>query len=560
MKKSIILFAAALSVLAGCTPEGQTTVSQDKISIAPDSKIVDGKGGDVKVMVTSSGDWTLAASEGQTYDWVSADKTAGADGDIVVFDVKPNNETEKTANFVFSCGQATAPLTIVSKPGEIPVITITSESAVQVSYEAGKFSILVGLKKLSKEDLVVEVSDSWVQKLFIGEGETENSAKIDMSYEKLDDLEGREATVTISGTDANPVTVTVSQSPKSVLSVSPGSESLNPAEGGTFAVTVTANVEYGITYGEGSDWLTDHVTEGNVEKWNYTAYTEEGKQRTATIIFTETNPAEGAEPLTATVSVKQSNLKYVLNLDNARIDSPEEWANPDVLKLGKNLSVEMLIKHPGLFNSHIGCIFGVERRFLIRHGDYYPYDGWELVAALNSQNSQNEYNEWKVQIGSYSNPGIKLLSGQWMHIAVTLDGTTAVLYLNGEVAGSGTLPSNFRDVDFTESYVANRTTQRFRFGWGYEDGRDWEGNVAEARIWNRALSQDEIKAEGHYFSVPADSEGLVAYWKMLEGDGSVIYDSTSNGNHLTAQTKPNGYTWEPGANWEEVDVWPPVIE
>lgn len=554
--KKILLFAAAILALAGCKdPNGTTPSAADEITVAPESKTVGGEGGNVQVIVTSTGDWTLSAKNNQTYDWVTADKISGVDGDIVKFVVEPNLEEQKTAEFVFACGKATAPFTVISMPGEIPTITVTSGAEVKGTYEAGKFTVAVALKNVSESELEVECSEEWLRKLIVLEGDTQNSVNVDFGYDALSGLEARTAEITFKGGAANPVKVTFTQSPKPTLEPESTSYSLDPATAGTLEIPVKANVEYEITYGEGSDWLTGHKTEGNVEKWNYTAYTEDGKQRTAVIIFTEKNPAEGAEAIVATVSVRQSNFKYAINIANARIASPETWPNADVMKVGKVFTVEMLARHAGSLST-LGYLFGIERRFLIRHGDSYPKNAWELVCAKTSKESNGENREWKLQVAGSAN---YLPADKWFHVAVTLDGTKAVIYLNGEVVAQGDLPSDFKDVDFTEAYTGNSTTQRLYFGWGYSNGRDWKGNIAEARIWNRALSQDEIKAEGHFYSVPADSEGLVSYWKMDEGEGSVIHDATSNANHFTAQSMPNGYSWVPGATWEELTE-PIVIE
>lgn len=546
--KKLLFVAAAILAIAGCEKPNQGGTEADAITIAPESKTVGGEGGNVQVIVTSTGDWKLAAKGGATYDWVSADKTSGTDGDIVKFAVNPNTEEQKTAEFVFTCGTATAPFTVISMPGEVPTITITSGTEVKGTYTKGKFTVAVALKNVSADELEVECSEEWMRKLMVLEGDVQNSVNVDIEYDELSGLEARTGEVTFKGGKANSVKLTFTQSPRPTLSVTPASANLDPATAGTLEVTVTANVAYNITYSEGSDWLTNHKTAGNVEKWDYSAYTEDGKVRTAVITFTEKNPAEGVEPLTATVTARQSNLKYALNIANARVASPDTWSNGDVMKLGKVLTIEMLAKHSGSLSS-LGYLFGIERRFLVRHGDNYPRNAWELVCARTTLDGNKENAEWKLQVNNSAN---YLPADKWFHVAVTLDGTTAKIYLNGNVVAEGTLPSDFKDVDFTEKYTGNSTTQKFFLGWGYGNGRDWKGQVAELRIWNKALTQEEIKADGHYYSVAEDAAGLVGYWKMNEGDGSVIYDSTSNGNHFTAQTMPNGYTWSAGAKWEEL--------
>ena len=46
-------------------------------------------------------------------------------------------------------------------------------------------------------------------------------------------------------------------------------------------------------------------------------------------------------------------------------------------------------------------------------------------------------------------------------------------------------------------------------------------------MWNRALTASEISTG--FAGVNAHSEGLVAYWKMNEGEGHIFHDATGHG-------------------------------
>lgn len=65
--------------------------------------------------------------------------------------------------------------------------------------------------------------------------------------------------------------------------------------------------------------------------------------------------------------------------------------------------------------------------------------------------------------------------------------------------------------------------------------RWWPGFITEARVWNRALSEEELKNPLHPFyldmSDPKSHEGLVGYWKCNEGTGDIINDYSGYGNH-----------------------------
>ena len=51
--------------------------------------------------------------------------------------------------------------------------------------------------------------------------------------------------------------------------------------------------------------------------------------------------------------------------------------------------------------------------------------------------------------------------------------------------------------------------------------------IAEVRVWNRALSTGELQM--NLCGVDSQSEGLVAYWKMNEGEGHIFKDATGHG-------------------------------
>ncbi len=76
-----------------------------------------------------------------------------------------------------------------------------------------------------------------------------------------------------------------------------------------------------------------------------------------------------------------------------------------------------------------------------------------------------------------------LTTGTWYHVAVTYDGTKFRCYLNGVYRGEWT-------------YALSQISQKFIFGrWdiGY-DGYYFDGLIDEVRIYNRVLTQGEIKA------------------------------------------------------------------
>ena len=230
------------------------------------------------------------------------------------------------------------------------------------------------------------------------------------------------------------------------------------------------------------------------------------------------------------------------------------------MNFGKVITAEVLVCHDETFDDgahtkdkwdgrNIGSILGIEGEFLIRHGDTpnTRLQQWELV--LNGLNVRSSTD---------------LQGGVWTHLAVVLDGTNATIYQDGQNVGSAALPADFAGVDLTKYYNGWRQVQFFSIGRSVDNTRSFCGKMAEVRLWNRALSADEINAENHFYTVDSDSEGLVAYWKLNEGEGTVFHDSTSNGNDLTGYAVDGSVwgnymgldKWTVGVEWADVEAGP----
>ena len=57
----------------------------------------------------------------------------------------------------------------------------------------------------------------------------------------------------------------------------------------------------------------------------------------------------------------------------------------------------------------------------------------------------------------------------------------------------------------------------------------WEGGIAEVRLWNNALNEDEVKDNMRKVLLGTEL-GLVGYWRLNEGPGAMIFDFSSYNN------------------------------
>jgi len=119
---------------------------------------------------------------------------------------------------------------------------------------------------------------------------------------------------------------------------------------------------------------------------------------------------------------------------------------------------------------------------------------------------------------------------QWFHVAVVQSGNTATLYYNGTVVNSqAQTPAETRSRD--DVWIG-----RGHF-WAWGDC-SFDGMMDELRVWNVARTGAQIK-ENMYKEIPAQS-GLLAYYKMSDGNGTSL---TDNSDHGYTGTLTNGPEW-----------------
>lgn len=142
-------------------------------------------------------------------------------------------------------------------------------------------------------------------------------------------------------------------------------------------------------------------------------------------------------------------------------------------------------------------------------------------------------NRWFLQINAgtvvgSSNLAIKYNNWQYVLTTVAANGTVTH-YINGVQSGTPATTGALAGITTTNALrIGNRS--------GGTD-RTFDGRIAEARIWNRPLTADEIRAI--HFDRIVPTTGLVGEWKLDEGAGSTATDTSGNGNHGTI----TGATW-----------------
>ena len=106
----------------------------------------------------------------------------------------------------------------------------------------------------------------------------------------------------------------------------------------------------------------------------------------------------------------------------------------------------------------------------------------------------------------------ELTPGAWHHVAMTYDGASFNLYIDGVL-----------DSAHPMSITPCQGTGPVMFGWGGSVYSPFDGALEEARIWSVARTETEIR-EGMHRTMTGAEPGLVAYWQLNEGSGVTAFD------------------------------------
>ena len=529
--KKILMMAVALCALCACdnSDDPQIDPIPDAVSVAPSSTTVSSKGGEIPVIVTSSGEWTLVGS----CDWATPSITEGEDGDIVKFTVETNKSDEdRSALFTFTRGEATASFTLTQKSGEPTVLELVSDSEVALTKEAAQVEVLLSTN-INYRDLDCSIPESareWLSHTITLAGDDGKGAKMVFSVTENTAFDGRSATVTISTPDEKSVNVTFTQAPVLYLNVSGNSYAVDLA-GGKIEIPVETNVEYDVIVSTGDEtWI---VYKGLVDGKETFEIPAGEMYRRGTVAFKQKD---------GDISVQVDIIQKGNSLINVVADMTENWAWPEwnettPVKDMKTFTFEALVCRTASKGvDKLSAIMGIEDVFLIRLGDVgVPEDQLQICFQKNLWSSAKLTNE-----------SMRLQNlNQWYHIAVTFENKKITAYIDGKEVGSVTTKMEAYDFSIAHNDESGKNPKRcFWVGYAFEGARYFPGYMSEVRIWNKCLTAKEINAGNHFYTVDTASEGLVSYWKFDDGKGSTIKDYAPYGNNLKVYKE---MTWVPVA-------------
>ena len=234
-----------------------------------------------------------------------------------------------------------------------------------------------------------------------------------------------------------------------------------------------------------------------------------------------TNPDSSTSIYSTRLSPLTDRGSFALNFDSTNdfVEIPNSATlNPP------EITVEMWIK----FNSFSTDAYPIAKDAWLISGYYIKYyqEGDFLYAeAFDGDGLRHDVGFWGIETGQ---------ENKWFHIAFTAGNGFIKSYINGVLEQSKSIGN----------IVANSHELLFG-GWGDEDST-LNGAIDEVRIYNRALSAEEILK--HYQGNVETGPDLQGAWHLDEGNGTNIADSSSKGNNgtmfnmdpATAWTQPTG--------------------
>ncbi|UCC22461.1 MAG: LamG domain-containing protein [Planctomycetota bacterium] len=144
----------------------------------------------------------------------------------------------------------------------------------------------------------------------------------------------------------------------------------------------------------------------------------------------------------------------------------------------------------------------------------------------------------------FRSDGSVITAGIWQHVAVTGDGSDYQLYVEGLPVSGLFLSGSYNSPP--------GVTTNMRIGmWNHSTAREFNGSIDDVRIYNRALSAEQIWANIH-IPLEGDEPNLVACWNFDEGEGQIVYDLSPNANHGQLGSSPDIDNSDPA--WVESDA------
>jgi hypothetical protein len=239
------------------------------------------------------------------------------------------------------------------------------------------------------------------------------------------------------------------------------------------------------------------------------------------------NPSFNNATLT-TDKFGNANSAYHFNGSNSYIRIP----NSSTLNTSNKLSMAMWVRPTGFYagTCHGNSVLmkgdgdNVSGKYLVRFDDAI-YTGTNCNGGAPDPNHQLFYGS-----GIANNYNSFIQQNQWYYVVITDDGVTTKLYINCELKSSA-VSANINYTNSFDLFFGRNNTTQFPY---------WlNGDLDEIRLYNRAISQEEVSVLGGCTATPVTPS--CNNWLNTASAGSYVSvgDLDIVGNKLTIETKFN---------------------
>lgn len=329
MKRIALFFALAVAAIA-CTPE-ETVTPEIKVVPAESELLLPTEGGELTIKFNTNVDWTASVKEADAKEWCSLSPATGKPGDNTLKVIALENEgTEnRTVTVVITAMEATAEVVVTQLQKD--ALVLTGNKSFEVSYQGQNLEFAVS----HNSELKAEADVEWITEV---KAKAVEESKLTFAVAP-NTGEARTGKITFTAGSLKEV-VEVKQAAWALeFTVTPEDETKTfEAEGGEYAVTVAANVEYTVNVPE-NDWLTVADAEG---VYTFTAAantTPAAREVTVTIAPKDEKLAEAA------VAIKMNQKGAGAKLVVSDEDKADKWLSPAAstfeLTVDTNLEVEV---------------------------------------------------------------------------------------------------------------------------------------------------------------------------------------------------------------------------
>jgi len=194
-----------------------------------------------------------------------------------------------------------------------------------------------------------------------------------------------------------------------------------------------------------------------------------------------------------------------------RIDDYCNCGSDESLNITDAITIEAWVKPNDVSSAKPDTIYG-------------DADGWDNGSVLRLDNDGRVFLFHNTGNDSY-NGGAGTVGNEWTHIAGTFENGVIHIYINGVQH----TPSVNHYPGYYRSFVGGRVS---RLG-NYPEGYNFNGLIASVRIYNRALSEAEIKYLYYNPDDPLDTDHLVLWLHpgSIDTDAGYWWDLSGHDNH-----------------------------